>query len=53
MLKGWRTYIVAVVGIIFNGLVASGYVNEEYRAIVNSILTFLGLATLRSALPKV
>ena len=52
MLSGWKTYIVMVVGVIFNGLVASGYIDEGLRPTVNSILVFLGLGALRNAIPK-
>ncbi len=48
-LNGYKTYIVIVVGVIFNGLIAMGYVDEGLRPTVNSILTFLGLGTLRAA----
>lgn len=49
-LQGYRTYILIVVGVIFNGLVAAGYVDEGLRPTVNSILTFLGLGTMRMAI---
>lgn len=51
-MKGWKTYLVAVIGVIFNGLVVSGYISEEYRTIVNSVLGFLGLAALRNSVTK-
>lgn len=47
--KGYRTYIIVILGVIFNGLVAGGYLSEDLRPTVNSVLTFLGLGTLRSA----
>jgi len=52
MLKGWKTYIVVAVGIIFNGLVAMGYIDESMREPVNAVLAFLGLGAMRSAIPK-
>ena len=52
MLKGWKTYIVVAIGVIFNGLVASGIIDEGLRPTVNTILGFLGLGALRNALPK-
>lgn len=52
MLKGWKTYLVVVLGVIFNGLVASGYVDESLRSTVNSVLMFLGLGALRNSIPK-
>lgn len=48
-LSGYKTYIIVGVGVIFNGLVASGYIDESYRPMVNSVLTFFGLGTLRAA----
>lgn len=52
MLKGWKTYLVMAIGIIFNGLVASGILDESLRDPVNSVLVFLGLGAMRNALPK-
>ncbi len=49
MLSGYKTYIVMAVGVIFNGLVAMGYIDESIRPIVNSILAFLGVGALRAA----
>ena len=48
MLKGWKTYIVVALAVIFNGLVSLGYVDESLRTTVNSILGFLGLGALRA-----
>lgn len=47
-MNGWKTYLVVAIGIIFNGLVASGYVDEGTRPLVNSILGFIGLAAIRA-----
>lgn len=52
-LSGWKTYLLALIGIIFNGLVATGYIDEGMREPVNAILLFLGLGTMRSAIKKV
>lgn len=49
MLKGYKAYIVMALGVIFNGLVASGFIDESLRSTVNSILAFLGLGALRNA----
>lgn len=51
-MKGWKTYLVVILGVIFNGLVAGGYIDESLRPTVNSILAFLGIGALRNALPK-
>ncbi len=53
MLKGWKTYIVVGVGVVVNGLIAMGYIPESVQGIVNSILGFLGLGTLRAAVKNV
>lgn len=50
MLKGYKTYLVAVIGIIFNGLVASGFIDESLRPTINMILGFLGMAAMRNAI---
>lgn len=52
-LSGWKTYIVVCIGVIYNGLVATGIITDDYREIVNTILGFLGLGTLRNAVGKV
>lgn len=52
-LNGYKTYIVVVIGVIFNGLVVAGYIDEGLRPTVNSVLTFLGLGTMRDAINKV
>jgi len=48
MLKGWKTYIVVALAVIFNGCVSLGYLDESLRPTVNAILGFLGLGALRS-----
>ena len=53
MLKGWKTYVIVAVGVIFNGLVGMGYLPEDALPVVNSILGFLGLGTLRASVKKV
>jgi len=52
MLKGYKAYIVMILGVIFNGLVASGYVDEALRPTINSILAFIGLGALRAGIKK-
>lgn len=47
MLNGKKTYILAIIGIIFNGAVAMGYADEGLRPTINSLLGFFGLGTLR------
>lgn len=52
MLKGWKTYIVVIVGILVNGAYAMGYIPEGVVPMVNTILGFLGLAALRAGVAK-
>lgn len=52
-LKGWKTYLIAAVGIILNGLIATGHIPESARETINSLLAFLGLGTLRAAVKSV
>ena len=48
MLKGYKTYIVAALGVIINGAFAMGMIPVEYLGFVNAILGFLGLSALRA-----
>ncbi len=48
MLKGYKTYLVVIVGIIVNGAYAMGYIPEAVIPVVNVILGYLGLAALRA-----
>jgi len=48
MLKGWKTYIVVIVGVLVNGAFAMGYIPESAIGLVNTILGFLGLGALRA-----
>ena len=49
-LKGWKTYIIVVLAVIFNGLVAMGYVPAESLGLVNTVLGFLGLGAIRAGI---
>ena len=51
-LKGKKTYIVAIVGVIFNGAFAMGYISPDFVPAVNVILGFLGLGALRAGVNK-
>ncbi len=51
-LAGKKTYIVAIVGVIVNGLIAQGYLDVSYLPMINSILAFIGLGTLRAGINK-
>jgi len=48
MLKGWKTYIVVIVGVLVNGAFAMGLIPAGALPIVNTVLGFLGLAALRA-----
>lgn len=52
-LQGKKTYIVAAVGVIVNGLIAMGYIPESVLLPINSVLGFLGLGSLRSGISKI
>jgi len=52
MLKGYKTYIVMIVGVIVNGAFAMGYIPQEYLGFANAILGFLGLGALRAGVSK-
>ena len=52
MLKGMKTYIVVIVGVVVNGAYAMGYIPEASLGLVNTILGFLGLAALRAGVAK-
>ena len=52
MLKGYKTYIVMIVGVIINGAAAMGYLPEGYIPLANAILGFLGLGALRAGVSK-
>lgn len=52
-LKGKKTYITVIVGIIVNGLIAMGYIPVEYLTPINAVLVFLGLGTIRAGISKI
>jgi len=47
-LKGKKTYIVMIIGIIVNGLVAMDMIPAESLGLINTILVFLGLGAIRA-----
>lgn len=51
-LKGKKTYIIVIVGVLVNGVYAMGYISAEMLPIVNTILGFLGLAAVRAGVSK-
>ena len=50
MLQGKKTYIVAVIGVLVNGLFAMGYIDEESIKVIDGILVFIGLGTVRAGI---
>ena len=51
-LSGKKTYIIVVLGVIVNGLWAMGLIDEETVKIVDGILVFAGLGTIRAGVAK-
>ena len=51
-LSGKKTYIIVVLGVIINGLWAMGLIDEETVKIVDGILLFTGLGTVRAGISK-
>lgn len=51
-LSGKKTYIVAIVGVLVNGLIAMDFIPASSFEFVNGILMFLGLGTLRAGVKK-
>jgi formate-dependent nitrite reductase membrane component NrfD len=48
LLSGYRTYIVAALGVVVTGLLAMGYIDQQTYNEVVAILGSLGLAFLRA-----
>jgi len=46
-LKGSKSYLVMVIGVIVNGCIAMGYIDAQYLETINSILVFLGIGAIR------
>ena len=51
-LSGKKTYIIIVIAVIVNGLASQGYLTDQHVQLINTILGFLGLGTLRAAVKK-
>ena len=49
-LKGKKTYIVVIVGVLVNGMIAMEIIPRESFVTVNAILGFLGLGTIRAGI---
>ena len=47
LLKNYKTAIIVVIGVVLNGLVASGYMDISWLGTANVILGFLGLGAVR------
>jgi hypothetical protein len=52
-LKGKKTYIVMVVGVIVHGMHFMGYIDDSMVATIDGALLFLGLGTIRGGISKV
>lgn len=51
-LKGKKTYIAVVVGIVMAGLYGQGYISEQVYVEITGLLGMIGLATVRHAITK-
>lgn len=49
-LKGYKTYLVMLIGIVLNGLAAQGYIDASTIDLANKILVFLGLGAVRNGM---
>jgi len=49
---GYKTYAVVVVGVVVNALVYAGVINPAQLSLINTVLTFLGIGTVRSAVGR-
>lgn len=47
-LKGYKTYIIAILMIILSGVKAQGYIDDQTYQIILTLLSGLGLAALRA-----
>lgn len=46
-LKGKKTYLVMIIGVIVNGLYATGKIDAATVDVINKILVFFGLGAIR------
>lgn len=51
-LKGRKTYLVMIVGVLINGAVAMGLIPDQFIDVINTILGFLGLGAIRAGISK-
>ncbi len=49
-LKGKKTYIVMIVGVLVNGAVVMGLIPAAYLGVINTVLGFLGLGAIRAGI---
>ena len=52
-MNGYKTYLIAALGVVVAGLSATGYITEGQANLIYGILGSLGLATLRHGIKKV
>lgn len=53
LLRGRKTYLVAVITILVTGLYGAGYINQAKYEAITGVLVGLGLMTMRAAITKV
>ena len=51
-LKGKKTYIVMIVGVLVNGAFAMGYLDDKTVAAIDGALMFLGMGSIRAGISK-
>ena len=51
-INGYKTYIVAIVGILVNGAYAMGYLDQQQVVLIDGVLGMLGLGTIRHAIAR-
>lgn len=51
-LRGKKTYVVVIVGVLVNGAYAMGYIDEQTVFAIDGMLTFLGMGTIRAGISK-
>ena len=49
-LKGKKTYIVMIVGVLLNGAVVMELIDPQYIVVINTVLGFLGLGAIRAGI---
>jgi len=51
-MAGYKTYLVAAIGVVMTGLLGLGYISQSQYDVIIGILGALGLAALRAGVTK-